>query len=128
MNKAVSVVIYAVTALALADFFDSLYGAGPVTHYFGLIHTAIAGAILFVVACVFSLFSLRIGIVIALAACILSWPFFAGELLAILRVLPVLFSLVHYSYWGARLASVLMLIVSSVYSLGRLRLMFRAQN
>jgi hypothetical protein len=127
-QKAVSVVIYAFTALALANFFDSLYGAGPITHYLWLIHTAIAGAILFVVATVFSVFSLRIGIACALAACVLSWPFFAGELSALLGVWRSLFSVVHYSYWGARLESVLMLIISSFYSLGRLRLLFWAPN
>ncbi len=79
---------------------------------------------MFVVAFVFSLFSLRSGIVCALAACVLSWPFFAGELSLILGVWRSLLSVVHYSDWGARLAAVLMLIVSSVYSLSQSRLLF----
>jgi len=39
-----------------------------------------------------------------------------------------LFSVVRYSYWGARLASVFMLIVSTIYSLGGLRLLFQGPD
>jgi hypothetical protein len=125
-QKIISVVIYAATALALAYFFDSLYGAAPITHHFGLIHTAMAGAILFVVAAVLSLFAARPEIMCAMVACGLSWPLFAGELAAILSVWRNMFSVVHYAYWGARLTAVLMLIISSIYSLNRSRLLFRA--
>ena len=127
-QKIASVIAYSFTALDVANFFDSLYGAGPVTRHLGLIHAAIVGAVLFAVASVLSLFSVRIGIVCALAACILSWPFFAGELFAILMVWRSLFSVVRYSYWGARLASVFMLIVSTIYSLGGLRLLFQGPD
>ncbi len=125
-QKTVSVVIYAITALALAYYFDSLYGAGPVARHLELIHTAIAGAILFVVACVLSVFSLRFGTVCALAACVLWWPFFSSNLFAILSVWRSLFSILHHSNWEASLQSVLMLIISSIYSLSRLRLLLRA--
>ena len=125
-QRIVSVLVYSFTALDFAYYFDSLYGAGPITGHLGLIHTAIIGAVLFAVAAVFSLFSLRIGIAFAFAACILSWPFFAGELSAILSVWHSIFSVMHYSYWGARLAAVYMLIVSSIYSFGRLRALYRA--
>ena len=125
-QKTISAVIYAATTLALAYYFDALYGGGAVTHHLGLIHIAIAGTILFAVACILSLFSLRLGVLCALAACILSWPFFSGNLYAILRVWRSLFSVVHYANWGASLAAVLMLIISSIYSLGRLRLLFQA--
>jgi hypothetical protein len=125
-QKIVSVLVYSFTALDFAYYFESLYGAGPVTRHLGLIHAAIIGALLFAAAAVFSLFSLRIGIAFAFAACILSWPFFAGELSAILSVWHSIFSVVRYSYWGARLAAVYMLIVSSIYSAGRWRVLYRA--
>ena len=64
---------------------DGLYGGEPITGHTILIHVATAGAILFVVACVLSLFSVRFGIICALAACILSWPLFASELYAVIR-------------------------------------------
>jgi hypothetical protein len=119
-QKIISVAIYAITTLALWGFFDGLYGGEPITRHLSLIHAATAGAILFAVACVLSSFSLRFGIACALAACILSWPFFAGELSAILRVWRSLFSVVHYSPWGDRLAAVLMLTISSIYSVVQL--------
>jgi hypothetical protein len=125
-QKIVSAVVYAITVFDIANFLDSLYGAGPVTHNLGLIRSAIAGAILFVVASISSLFSLRVGTVCALAACILSWPFFSGELYAILRVWRSLFSVVHYSYWGARLASVFMVIFSSIHTIAGLRALVAA--
>jgi hypothetical protein len=122
--KIVSALVYGITALDLANFFDSVYGAGPISsNYIGLTHVAIAGAILFAVACLLSLFNLRMGITCGLVACILSWPFFAGELSLILGVWRGLFSVVGYAYWTARLASVWMLIVSSIYSLSQLRLL-----
>lgn len=120
-QKVVSAVIYAITALALAYYFASLYGAAPVTRHLGLIHTAIIGALLFVVACVLSLFSLRSGTACALAACTLSWPFFAGVLSAVVGVWRSLPSILHDANWEASLQSVVMLIFSSIYALSRLR-------
>lgn len=75
-QKIVSAVVYSLTALDFASFFDSLYGAGPVTRHLGLIYVAIIGAVLFAVASVLSLFNLRIGIACAFAACILSLAVF----------------------------------------------------
>ncbi len=124
-QKIVSAFIYAVTTLALAYFFDGFYGGEPSTRHLGLIHAATAGAILFAVACVLSLFSLRLGTVCTLAACILSWPFFSGNLFAILSVWRSLFSILRYSNWGASLAAVVMLIISSAYSINQARLLFR---
>lgn len=125
-QKIISAVIYAATTLALAYFFDGLYGGEPITHHLGLIYAATAGAILFAVACVLSLLSLRFGTVCALAACILSWPLFSGNLFTILSVWRSLFSILRHSNWGASLAAVVMLIISSIYSLSRLKLAFRA--
>jgi hypothetical protein len=122
-HKFVSTIIFAITALAIGNFFDGLYGAGPVTHYFGLIHTAVAGAILFVIACAFSLFSSRFGIVCALAACILSWPYFGIQLFAI--PWDSIFSLMRYPEWRDKFAAILGLVISSVYSVTQLRLLWR---
>jgi hypothetical protein len=124
-QKVISAVIYAVTTLALAAFFDGLYGGESLTRHLVLIHVATAGAVLFAVACVSCIFSPRFGIVCALAACILSWPFFSGNLFAILKVWRSLFSVVHYSNWGDSLAAVVTLIISSIYSLSRLPLLFQ---
>lgn len=75
-EKAFPIGMYAVTALTLAAFFDALYGAGPITRHLGPIHLAIAGTVLFAVACALSLFALRIGVVCGLAGAVLSWPIF----------------------------------------------------
>ena len=76
-HKVVSALVYGITALDFAEFFDSVYGAGPISpHHIALMHTAIAGAIVFALACLFSLFNLRIGVMCGLAACVLSWPLF----------------------------------------------------
>lgn len=117
-------VIYAMTSLVLAGYFDSLYGAGPVTHRLGLIHAAFAGALLFVVACAMSLFALRLGVACGVVASILSWPYFGPRLLAIpwsrfIQVLP-------HAMWADTYAAILMLIISSAYSAIRLRLLLRA--
>jgi hypothetical protein len=128
-HKIISAVIYAITVLAIANYFDCLSGAEPIPHSprstWVLIYAAAAGVILFTTACVLSIFRPRLGIICGLAASILSWPFFARELWLILRLWHTLFSVIGYYYWDARLASVLMLIASSLYSLSQLRLLFR---
>jgi hypothetical protein len=123
--KVIAALVYAATTLSLWGFFDALYGSGPIIHHLGLIRSAISGAVLFAIACVISLFNLRTGIVCALVACLLCWPFFGGELSMILLVWRSLFSILGYSMWGDRLAAVLMLTLSSVYSLSRLRSLFQ---
>jgi hypothetical protein len=54
-QRILSAAIYLISALALALYFDSLYGTGPVMLCLGAIHAGIAGAIVFVVACLVSL-------------------------------------------------------------------------
>jgi hypothetical protein len=117
-----SPVIYLISALALVFYFDALYG-GPVTHRLGTIHAGIAGATLFVVACVLSLFSLRVGLVCGLAASILSWPYF-GVLLFVFpwRGVP---EILHYAMWGDTLSALLILIIASIYSLSKIGLSLR---
>ena len=128
-HKIVSALVYGITALSLADFLDSVYGAGPIFQkYVGLTHVAIAGAILFAVACLLSLFNERLGIACGVVACILSWPLFSRELSVALGVWRSLHSVLGYAYWTARIASVGMLIVSSIYSLSQLRLLFPNYN
>ena len=82
-RRILSVLIYATTAFALAEFLDGLYGAGPVTHHLALIHLAIAGTILFAAACILSLFTLRVGVVCGLGGVVLyrfGGPYFAFKL------------------------------------------------
>jgi hypothetical protein len=124
--RIISAIINAITTLAFAYYFDSLYGGGGVTSHLALIHTAIVGAILFAVACILSLLNLRFGIACSLVACFLSWPFFAGELSVILGDWQNLLSDLPYANWKPKLAAVVMLIISSVYSVSRLRFSFRA--
>jgi hypothetical protein len=122
-RKIISAAVYAATSFALAGFFDGLYGAGPVTRYLGVIHLAIAGTILFAVACVLSLFTLRVGVICGLCACVLSWPYFAIQIPTIPwnRVFAVL----HYANWQDLMTAILALVVSSAYSVNRLRLLLR---
>lgn len=62
-QKVLAALVYILTALALALYFDSLYGAAPVTQHLNAVHAGIAGTILLAVACLLSLFSLRLGAV-----------------------------------------------------------------
>ncbi len=125
-QKILSAVIYATTALALAQFLDGLYAGEPITHHRALIHLAIAGTILFAAACILSLFTLRVGVVCGLAGGILSWPCFAVGMTAIpWRSVVSIFS---YSNWSFVLTSILALVVSSAYSVNRLRVLLRSRN
>jgi hypothetical protein len=125
-RKILSVVIYVTTAFALAEFFDGLYGAGPVTLHLGLIHLAIAGTILFAVACILSLFTLRVGVVCGIAGGVLSWPYFAIQL----PTIPwgSLVSILPHANWVDLMIAILVLVVSSVYSVNQLRMLLRDRN
>jgi len=124
--RILSAAVYAITAVALADYFDALYGAGPVTSHLGLIYSAIAGAVLFAVAFVLSMFTLRFGAICGLAACILSWPCFGIQLPGI--PWTKLVSVAHYANWRFIFLAILMLAVSSAYSLWQLWLLFRPRG
>src|SRR5271157_2098741 len=113
-RKILSVVIYVTTAFALAEFFDGLYGAGPVTLHLGLIHLAIAGTILFAAASVLSLFTLRAGVVCGLAGSVLSWPYFAIGMPAI--PWGSLVSILPHANWLDLLTAIIALVVTSAYS------------
>jgi|SRR5882672_3156567 len=124
--KILSGIIYATTALALAQFFDALYAGEPVTDHLGLNHLAIAGTILFAAACILSIFNLQAGVICGLAGAILSWPGFAF-------VMPTIpwgsfVSSFRYSNWGFLLTAILALVVSSAYSLNQLRVWRRGGN
>jgi hypothetical protein len=125
-RKIISAIVYAATSVALAGFFDALYGAGPVTRYLALIHLAIAGTVLFAVACVLSLFTLRVGVVCGLAGSVLSWPYFAIQISTIPWGSTV--SILSHANWQDVLTAILALVVSSVYSVNRLRLSLRGST
>lgn len=125
-QKILSGIIYATTALALAQFLDGLYAGEPITHHLGLIHLAIAGTILLAAACVLSLFTQRVGIVCGLAGAILAWPYFAVGITSIPWGSVV--SIFPYSNWAFVLTSILALVVSSVYSANRLRVLLRGRS
>ena len=123
-KRILAAVVYVITAVALAGYFDGVYGGEPITRHLGLIHTATAGATLFAVACLLSLFTLRFGVICGLVASILAWPFFGPIMVAIpwgriLQMLP-------YARWADTLAAILMLTISSIYSLAQLRSLFRS--
>jgi hypothetical protein len=118
-NKAVLAALYALTALAFWSYFDSLYGAGPITHHLSIIYAAIAGGIMFAAAFVVSFLSLRLGVFCGLTASGLSWPWFAVEGLTfpwrhVFQVLP-------HGFWADTLGSLFMLAISSAYTLAHLR-------
>jgi hypothetical protein len=128
-HKIISATIYGITAGDLAVFFKHFYGASQFSPtYFGLVNVALIGVILFVLALVFSLFTPRLGTVCALVACVLSWPFFSVGLSPTLRSWQTVVSVMRYSYGAARLISLYMLIVSTVYSLSELRLFLQTKQ
>ena len=117
-QKILSTTICALTALALGDFFEMLDGMEPsvhplpavVTH---LLHIAIAGAIVLGSASVVSTFSLRFGIGLGLAGCLLSWPYWGIRLIGFpwKDVIRLLSSVVG----RPELAALFMLLISSAY-------------
>jgi hypothetical protein len=72
--RILSAIIYASTTVAVALFFDGLYGGEPIRHHLGLIHTASLGACLFAAATLLSLFSVRLGVICGFAWTLLSLP------------------------------------------------------
>lgn len=118
-RRIISAVVYAATFLALAGFFDSLYGAGPVTGYLAAIHLALAGTVLLAAASISSFFAPRVGVVCGAAGSVLAWPCFAAVMPTI--PWPSIFSILPYSNWQDLLTAILALTVSSIYSVTRLR-------
>jgi len=128
-QKIASAVLYATTVLVLAIWFEDVDGMepGPITGYFGLIQTAIGGMILLAIACLLSLLTERLTIVCGLVACILSWPYFGpllfgapwGRLASLIAGLPL---------WRDEFAAIVMLVVSSVYSVAQLRSLLRGTS
>jgi hypothetical protein len=122
--RLISTFIYGIATFCFWLFFDALYGAGPVTRDLALIYLAIGGSILYAIACVSSLFSLRFAVISGLAGALLVWPYFAIEV----REIPwsKLWSALPYANWRYELAALFFLVVSSCYLAVQLRLMFRA--
>jgi hypothetical protein len=125
-RKITSAVVYAATALALAAYFDAVYGAGRVVRGVWLIHIATAGAVLLAAACILSLFSLRAGVACALAGGLLSWPQFGVATFgipwrSIVEILP-------YAYWLELLSAILALAVCSVYSVTQVVMLSRGYH
>jgi hypothetical protein len=120
-HRLVCTLIYAATTFCLGEFFDGLYGGEPIIYHLGLIHVATAGAVLFAVACVLSLFTLRFGIMCGLLAGILSWPYFAIQLSGVPWGNLIWFA----RYRPDTLAAIVTLIASSLYSAVHLRRLVR---
>jgi hypothetical protein len=118
-RKIISVAVYAITAFAFLGYFDGLYGGEPIIYHLRLIHVATAGAILFAVACVLSLFTPRAGIVCGIVAAILSWSNFAVELYWI----PWSNFLWFAKYRPDALTAIFCLICSTYYSINQLRML-----
>jgi hypothetical protein len=114
-QRSVSAVIYAITTLSIACFFDGLYGAGPVKHHLELIHVALVGASLFACACVLSIFAVRFGVACGLVACILSWPYF-GFLLFATRWSGLTLLVLRLPQWQDLFAALLLLFIASAYT------------
>jgi hypothetical protein len=118
-RNAISAVVYAATAYSLAEFLDGLYGMGPFTGPVKLIYLAIAGTVLFFLACILSLFTWRVGAFCAVVGSAFSWPLFALPIQMIRwrRVLSIL----SYSNWSDLLVAIFALGVSTVYSAIQMR-------
>ncbi len=124
-SRIVLAVVYAITVIPLFDYFDGLYGGEPIHGDMTLIHTATAGAILFAIAFLASLLALRVGLVCGFAACILSWPFWGFHL--IMFIWMAAGGALHHD-WEEALASLVLLILSTVYTVVQLQLWFRASK
>jgi hypothetical protein len=123
-RKIISAAVYAVTAFAFLGYFDGVYGGEPILYHLGLIHVATAGAILFAVATVLSLITLRAGIACGIVAATLSWPYFALELYWVPWSDFVWFA----KYRPDTLTAIFCLICSTYYSINRLRLLIQGDG
>lgn len=118
--------VYLASAFAFVVYFDSLYGAGPVTRGLWLVNLAIVGTALFAAACVLSLFTFRVGLICAVAGALFAWPLFA---IAIIKIpWTSLISIFPYSNWLDLLMAIVALVVSTLYSARRAFLLFRGHN
>lgn len=124
--KLVPAVLYATTAFSTAVDLDSLYGAAPVTHALMRVHLAIAGAALFAVAFLLSLITPRFGIVCGVLASVMSWPYVGSEMVAI--PWAKLTDVLPNARFAPQVAAVLMLTLSSAYSLVQARFLFRTSR
>lgn len=125
-QKILAALIYATAAFTLVQFFDYLYAGEPPTDHLVLIYPAIAGTIFLAAACILSLFTLRAGVVCGLSGSILSWPCFFVAITAIPWGSVV--SIFPYSNWRFLLTAILALVVSSAYSVNRLRVLLRGRD
>jgi hypothetical protein len=119
-KRIVAAVIYAVTSLSLAGFLEALYGSGPVYRSW-LVTLAIMSATVFALAGVLSAFNQRWGIVVGLAAAVLSWPELVLLSSAVLR--GDLFW--YVSYRPENVAAILSLTVATIYSMNGVRPLLR---
>jgi hypothetical protein len=125
-RKIISALLYLTTAFTFAMYFDSVYGAGPVTRGVWLLKLAMAGMMLFVIACMLSFFSLRVGLVCATAGGLLSWPAFA---VAVFRIpWTSIISILPHSNWLDLLIAMVTLVVSSFYSVKQAILLSRGRT
>ena len=125
-RKAIPALLYLTTAFAFAMYFDSLYGAGPVARGLWFLKLATVGMVLFASACILSFLSLRVGLLSASAAALLSWPAFA---IAVFKIpWTSIISILPYSNWLDLLIAIVTLVVSSVYSVRQAVLLFRGRT
>jgi hypothetical protein len=129
-SRVIPAVLYAFTALVLANWFEDVDGMepGPIPFpHIGSIQIAIIGTVVFAIACLASLANLRYGVALGLLACVLSWPYFAGILLSTpLRRLASLLG--DSTLWRHEYSALLLLAISSAYSLAHLRYTRRARD
>ena len=110
-------VIYGATAICLGIVLEVLYGGEPITHHLTLVYAATIGSVPFVIACIISCLRTRIGLLFGLIAVALSWPYFVLELTAV----PWGNLLWFVQFRTANLLAMVFLIISTLYSLNRLR-------
>ena len=122
-----STIVYAATAFTSFMDLDSLYGAAPIVGSTS-IYLAIAGTVLFAIASLLSLLTLRLGITCGLVALGLSGHYFLREIIAIpWGSMPgILPKVLPYARWSDIFASLIMMVTAVAYSLSQLWLLFRA--
>jgi hypothetical protein len=128
IKRILSAAIYLTTVLCVGNYCEMIDGMEPPrlppsALQVNLWHVAIAGALMFAIACIVSIFSHRLGIFCGLGACLMSWPHFG----ALLVTFPVrqLMTLLPFPWvsdlWPGIIGALAMLLISTVYTLIKLR-------
>lgn len=113
-KKVISGAVYLAAALAMGTYYDAVYGAGPPAQHILLRRLGVAGAFLFACTSLLSLWKPHRAVFVGILAC-LCWSDFAR----IVPQIPFLrvFSVIGHADWNETLLALLVLVLTSSYSL-----------